>query len=31
MKCVNTFGIGRHKRQVDIALLFEHSYKCGFT
>ena len=24
MKCVHTFGTGRHKRQVDITLLFEY-------
>ena len=24
MKCVHTFGTGRHKRQADITLLFEY-------
>ena len=24
MKCVHTFGNGRHKRQADITLLFEY-------
>ena len=24
MKCVHSFGIGRHKRQADITLLFEY-------
>ena len=28
MKCVNTFGTGRHKRQADITLLFQ--YICTF-
>ena len=27
MECVYTFGIDRHKRQVDITLLFEYSHK----
>ena len=28
MKCIHTFGTGRHKRPVDIALLFEYiTYK----
>ena len=25
MKCVHTFGTGRHKRQADIALLFQYT------
>ena len=24
MKCVHTFGTGRHKRQADITLLFQY-------
>ena len=24
MKCIQTFGIGKHKRQADIALLFDY-------
>ena len=24
MKCVHTFGTGRHKREADITLLFEY-------
>ena len=26
MKCVHIFGTDRHKRQVDITLLFEYMY-----
>ena len=26
MKCVHTFGTGRHKRQADVTLLFEHMF-----
>ena len=29
MKCVHTFGTGRHKRQADIILLFQYSYTMG--
>ena len=26
MKCVHTFGTGRHKRQADITLLFQYMF-----
>ena len=26
MKCVHTFGTGRHKRQADITFLFQYIY-----
>ena len=26
MKCVHTFGTGRHKHQADITLLFQHMF-----
>ena len=26
MKCVRTFGTGRHKRQADITFLFQYIY-----
>ena len=29
MKCVHTFGTGRHKRQADITFLFEYIYTIG--
>ena len=31
MKCVHTFGTGRHNRQADITLLFQYIIKrCNF-
>ena len=31
MKCVHTFGTGRHKRQADITFLFQYSIIFLFT
>ena len=30
MKCVHTFGTGRHKRHADITLLFEYIWYNDF-
>ena len=31
MKCVHTFGTGRHKRQADITLLFQYRMSSGYA